>query len=51
MLAQKVERDVEVEDCADANGAEEADVDGLSFFLDLVDLFVHGEDDGRAAEE
>ena len=43
---EKLERDVEVKDCAYADGAEEADEEGLSLLLDLVDALVQGEDDG-----
>lgn len=49
--AEILERDVEVEDCGDADGAEEAYEEGLAPFLDLMDPPAHEEHDGRAAEK
>jgi hypothetical protein len=50
-LAQKLERDVEIEDGAYADGAEEAHVQRLALLVNLGDVVVHGEDDGGPAEE
>ena len=49
-LAQEFTTSIEVKDCRNTHGTEEADEEGLSPFFDLVDMFVHGEDDGQAAE-
>lgn len=51
ILSQEVKRDVEIEYGADSNRTEEADVDGLALFFDLVDAFTHGEYDRRPAQE
>jgi len=49
-LAEEFTTCIEIENGGDAHGAEEADEEGLSPLFNLVDAFVHGEDDGKAAE-
>ena len=46
---EELERDVEVEDCRDANRTEETNEDCLALLFDLVDGFVEGEDDWKTA--
>lgn len=48
---QVLEAHVEVEDCGDADGPEEADEEDLAPFPDLVNVLVHEEDDWWAPEE
>ena len=48
---EEVEGDVEVEDCGDADGAEETHECGLVDFFDLGDLLVNRHHEGDAAEE
>lgn len=50
-LAEEFTTCIEIKDCGDAHGAEEADEEGLSPLFNLVDAFVHGEDNGKAAEQ
>ena len=50
-VAQKLETDVQVKDGAHANWTEEANKQSLSSLLDLMDLFMHGKDDGRPSEQ
>ena len=50
-LVEELDADVEVKRCADANGAEEADEECLSLLFDLVNLLVHTEHNGWAAEQ
>lgn len=46
---EKFERDVDVEDGGDADGAEETDENGLALLFDLGDEFVDGEDDWKTS--
>lgn len=46
---EELETDVQVEDGRDADRTEEADEDGLAFLFDLVDEFVHREDNWEAS--
>jgi hypothetical protein len=50
VVFEPVERDVQVEDGADADGAEVAEEERLADLLDLVDLVVDREHEGQAAE-
>ena len=42
---------IEIKDCGNAHRAEEANEESLSPLFDLVDAFVHGENNGKAAEQ
>ena len=50
-LAEKFATCVEIKNCRDTHGAEEADEEGLSPLFDLMDVVVHGENNGNAAEQ
>lgn len=50
-LAEEFTTCIEIKNCGDAHGAEEADEEGLSPLFNLVDAFVHSEDNGKPAEQ
>ena len=50
-FVQELDADIEVESGAYADGAKETNKECLSLLFDLMDLLVHSEDDGRAAEK
>lgn len=49
--AEKLTTDVQVEDCANSNGAEEADNERLARLFNLMDLLMHSVDDGETTKE
>lgn len=50
-LAEEFTTYIEIENCGNAHGAEEANKEGLSPLFNLVDAFVHGKNNGKAAEQ
>ncbi len=50
-LAEEFTTCIEIENCGNAHGAEEANKEGLSPLFNLVDAFVHGKNNGKAAEQ
>ena len=50
-LAEEFTTCVEIKDCGNAHGAEEANKESLSPLFNLVNPFVHGENNRKAAEQ
>ena len=50
-LAEEFATCVEIKDCGNAHRAEEANEEGLSPLFNLVNVFVHGKNNGKAAEQ
>ena len=50
-LAEEFTTCIEIKNCGNAHRAEESNEEGLSPFFNLMDPFVHGKDNGKAAEQ
>lgn len=50
-LAEEFTTCIEIKNCGNAHGAEEANKKGLSPLFNLVDAFAHGKNNGKTAEQ